>query len=226
MFGVWSAAGFFILWLIGFGLFAQWIPPLRPSLSALEVAELFQSRPVPILAGMVFMILGSTLYLPWTMVLSDLIKEIEGKSFFLSGTQLAAGVISQISFFIPPYLWAVAAFRPHRDPEITQMLVDQGWLMFITPIGSFILQYLVLAFAILSDQRRPPAFPRWAAYLQGWISLSFLPGIMAFFMKTGPFAWNGLFVWWIPLTLFTTWFVAMIALARKAVLLSRPDSDG
>lgn len=218
MLGIWSAAAFFLLWLVGFALFAQWIPPLPPSTDAQGVASIFQANSVPIRIGMVFMSMGAVLYLPWTMVLSNLIKEIEGKSFFLSGTQLAAGVLSALTFFLPAFFWAAAAFRSERNPEITQALVDLGWLLFITPIGPFLLQYIIVAIAIFMDKRPLPAFPRWVAYAQIWVSISFLPGLIAFFMKTGPFAWNGLFVWWIPLSTFTAWFVMMIVLTRKAVL--------
>ena len=116
-------------------------------------------------------------------------------------------------------IWATAAFRPGRSPEITQALVDLGWLLFITPIAPFILQYLTLAIAIFADHRAQPAFPRWAGYLQLWISITFLPALAAYFMKRGPLAWKGLFVWWIPFVAFTAWFFIMIALTRRAVLL-------
>lgn len=220
--GVWSAAAFFLMWLIGFVFFAQWIPPLAPSANANEVATLFADRSVPIRVGMVLMSFGTAFYLPWTMVLASLIKDIEGKSFFLSGTQLAAGVLSSVTFFVPAFLWTAAAFRPERSPEITQALVDLGWLLFITPIAPFILQYAVLAVAIFADKRPQPAYPRWAAYLQVWVSISFLPAFFAMFLKTGPFAWNGLLVWWIPFATFTAWFAIMIVLTRRAVLRDEP----
>lgn len=216
--GVWSAAAFFVLWLVGFVFFAQWVPPIAPSDSAEEVATLFEARSVPIRVAMVLMSFGAVFYLPWTMVLADLIKEVEGKSYFLAGTQLAAGALSTITFFLPAFLWATAAFRPERSPEITHALVDLGWLLFITPIAPFILQYTILAVVIFGDRRPVPAFPRWAGYLQIFVSLSFIPGVMAIFMKTGPLAWNGLLVWWIPFTTFTGWFVTMILLTRRAVL--------
>jgi hypothetical protein len=218
LYGVWSAVAFFLLWLIGFAFFAQWIPPIAPSASANDIASLFRERSVAIRVGMVLMSLGTVFYLPWTMALAGLIKEIEGKSFFLSGTQLAAGVVSAMTFFLPAFLWATAAFRPERNPEVTQALVDLGWLLFITPIAPFILQYLVLAVAIFADERPKPAFPRWAAYLQLLVSASFVPGVLAFFLKSGPFAWNGLLVWWFPFATFTGWFFTMIVLARKAIL--------
>jgi hypothetical protein len=217
--GVWSALAFFLFWAVGYMVFAQWVPPISPSLTAPQVAALFQERSVPIRVGMVLMSLGAVFYLPWTVTLSSLIHEIEGKSFFWAATQLAAGIVSMLTFFLPAFVWAAAAFRPERSPEITQALSDLGWLLFITPIAPFMMQYIILGIAILSDKRPRPAFPRWAAYLQFWVSLSFVPAVIAFFAKTGPFAWNGLLVWWIPLTMFTAYFVVMITLARRAVLL-------
>ncbi len=225
IYGVWSAAAFFLLWLVGFVFFAQWIPPIAPSTGADDIAALFRERSVPIRVGMVLMSMGTVFYLPWTMALAGLIKEIEGGSFFLSGTQLAAGVVSAMTFFLPAFLWTAAAFRPERNPEITQALVDLGWLLFITPIAPFLLQYVVLAVAIFIDRRAQPAYPRWAGYLQIFVSVSFMPALLAFFLKTGPFAWNGLLVWWFPFATFTAWFFTMIVLTRRAVLASAARTE-
>ncbi|TAM67465.1 hypothetical protein [Mycobacterium sp.] len=217
--GVWSAAAFFLVWAVGYMAFAQWVPPVSPALTAPQLAQLFHERSVPIRVGMALMSLGAVFYLPWTVTLASLVREIEGKPFFWAATQLAAGIVSMLTFMLPAFMWAAAAFRPERNPEITQALSDLGWLLFITPIAPFMMQYIILGIAILSDRRPRPAFPRWAAYLQFWVSLSFVPAVIAFFAKNGPFAWNGLLVWWVPLTSFTGWFVLMIILARRAVLM-------
>ena len=218
MLGWWSGVLFFVFWGTGLALLARWIPPMPAWYDAPTVAQIFQTRSVSILAGVALMTVSAVLYLPWTVLLSELIKPIEAPSRMLSQSQILGGVMAQITYFLPPYFWGAAAYRPDRNPETTQALVDTGWLIFITGIGPFILQYAALAIAIFSDKRATPAFPRWAGYLQIWISLSFIPAVMPFFMKTGPFAWDGLFVWWIPLTLFLAWYIAMLVLARKAVL--------
>jgi hypothetical protein len=70
------------------------------------------------------------------------------------------------------------------NPEITQALVDLGRLFFITPIAPFILQYTILAIITFGDQRPQPIYPCRAGYLQLWVSLSFLPGVIAIFLKT------------------------------------------
>ena len=54
--GVWCAAAFIVLWLIGFVFFAQWMPPLPPSANANEVAQMFRTRSTDILIGIWFCI--------------------------------------------------------------------------------------------------------------------------------------------------------------------------
>ena len=220
MLGVWSGILYFLLWGTGLVTFVNGVSPMSGSLDAQTVAAFYQERTVPILVGVVIMTVTATFYLPWTLLLSDLMKAVEAPGYLLSQAQIIGGALSFLTFWIPPYFWGAAAYRPLRNIELTQALNDIGWLIFITGIGPFILQYVSLAVMIFIDKRENPPFPRWAGYLQIWISLSFIPAVMPFFMKTGPFSMNGLFVWWIPLTLFIAWFVMMITLARKAVLRS------
>jgi hypothetical protein len=46
----------------------------------------------------------------------------------------------------------------------------------------------------------------------------FLPDQLLFFFKTGPFAWNGLFAFWVPLSVFGGWFFMVSYLIRRDVL--------
>lgn len=215
---VWSAAGFFITWIIGFVIFAGWFPPFSPAFGAERVAEIFRTDYLSIRICMVFMSVGAMFYLPFTMIISDLIREIERPSFLLSGTQAVAGVFCALTFFLPSYIWTAAAFRPERSPEITQAMVDQAWLIFMTGLGPFALQYSCIALAVFNDKKAVPTFPRWIGYMNVWVTVSFFPAPVAFFFKTGPFSWNGLFIWWLPLGTFAIWFISMIWATRRAVL--------
>jgi hypothetical protein len=53
----------------------------------------------------------------------------------------------------------------------------------------------------------------------------FTPGTIAVFFKDGPFAWNGLFTWYLPLTVFAIWMIAMSALMLKAIKTDGAESQ-
>ena len=86
----------------------------------------------------------------------------------------------------------VISFRPDRNPEITVTLNDISWLLFITPIGPFMIQNIAIGTAILRDQQE--LLPRWVGYVNYWVAFLFVPDVLAFFFHSGPFSWRGIFV--------------------------------
>jgi hypothetical protein len=78
-------------------------------------------------------------------------------------------------------------------------------------------QNFAFAFAILTDTRTTPLFPRWLGYLNIWAAITFTPGVILPFFKSGPFAWNGIFVFWIPAIVFAIQFVANVIHLLKAI---------
>ena len=63
-------------------------------------------------------------------------------------------------------------------------------------------------------------FPRWVGYFNIWMALLFTPANILVLFKTGPFAWDGFFIWWIPFTAFLLWFPTNTIYLFKAV---KPD---
>ena len=57
-------------------------------------------------------------------------------------------------------LFAVTAFRPDRAGDSTLLLNDMTWIFLVMPWPPFTMQNLAFAFAILSDTRTTPLFPR------------------------------------------------------------------
>jgi hypothetical protein len=45
----------------------------------------------------------------------------------------------------------------------------------------------------------------------------FPPAVLTTYFKVGPFAWDGLFPWWIPVIDYTVWSVVMSYMTAKAV---------
>ena len=69
------------------------------------------------------------------------------------------------------------------------------------------------------DPAQPDADP--VAALDGLLQSVGCAAVPSFvpdpFFKTGPFAWNGMFSFWIPGTLFFAWYVVMLVTISKAI---------
>lgn len=75
----------------------------------------------------------------------------------------------------------------------------------------------VIAMVVLQDTSGQPVFPRWVAFFNVWIAISFIPtGLVGFFM-TGPITWHGVIGFWIPMISYGTWFIVMFLALRSAI---------
>lgn len=217
---VWSGPAFLGAFGFGFAGLAQFLPPPGPSLSAERVAELYQVNSDLKCAGVVSMLISCGFLLSWAAAISAQMRRIPGCASALVYTQMLAGATGMIFLANASLLWGLAAFRPEHEPTMAQMLNDLGWLSLIVPVACAVFQAAAIGIAILEDHSVRPMFPRWSGYFNLWIGLSFTPGFAALFFKTGPFAWNGILPFWIPLSTLGAWFVVMTVLMLKA-----PDPD-
>jgi hypothetical protein len=201
---------------------AHFIPPLAPTLTAEQVAAHYREHSVGIRIGMILFLFSGTLLAPITAIFCLLIKRIEGSASILTYTQIITGTVALVLFIPPAICWTAAAYRPERALEDILLLNDLGWLFFvmITPPG--ILQVIVLGMAILQDKRPKPLLPRWLGYLNFWAAVLFIPGGIVALFKTGPFAWNGLIAFWIPVGVFGAWWIVMFVTCLKGV--KTPDA--
>ena len=212
----WSGVICVTLFFVAFA-FAGFIPPLSPSLSIDEVVAHYQQHTTGIRFGMGLMLISSAFYAMFTAAISGQMRRIPGLSPTVTYTQLACGAFASLTFLMPAIFFIVTSFRPERSPELTYMLNDLSWIMMVIPWMPFMPQNFAFAFAIFSDKRSTPLFPRWLAFLNIWAPISFTPAILLPFFKSGPFAWNGLFVLWIPAFIFILWFVLTTLMLLKAI---------
>jgi hypothetical protein len=222
----WCGLAFALLFLVGLWPIANFMPPLAPSLSAEAIAAIYQQNTLPIRFGTLLLLACSGLMCPFVAVIALQMRRIEGDRFpILTMTQISAGTLNVMFFILPAVIWTAAAFRPERDPELTRLLNDLGWIAFLMPFTTFIVQNFALGFTILGDKRPRPVFPRWLGFFNFWVAVLFIPGGLLTFFKIGPFAWNGLFVWWIPFLVFFTWYLLMFYMLRIAVIEQGKEAD-
>jgi hypothetical protein len=205
--------------LLFFGGFvaAGFLPPLSPGMSAAQVAAHYQTHTAGIRLGAGLIFLSSGFYVWFTAVISGQMRRIPGVHPTVVNAQLAGGAFGCLTFLVPALLFAVTAFRPDRSPDATLLLNDMSWIILVMPWIPFMAQYFAFAFAILSDPGPRPVFPRWLAYFNIWTELMFTPAIILPFFKSGPFAWNGVFVFWVPATAFTALFIVNTTFLIKAI---------
>lgn len=129
----------------------------------------------------------------------------EGGTPILSIVQIIAGTVIWLLLIVPMVFLLVAAFRPDRDPDVLMALNDLAWILLIPPVAPFIVQNVSIALAIFHDESATPIFPRWVAWANLWVSFSFIPGVLSYFFHSGPFAWQGVFSFWLALSAFAVW---------------------
>lgn len=213
--------------ILFFGAFiaAGFIPPLAPSASAAEIAAHYREHANGVRFGAGLMLMSGMFYAAYTAVISAQMQRIPGVHQAVINAQSIAGAFGCLTFLIPAMLFAVTAFRPERSPDSTLLLNDMSWIILVMPWPPFMTQNFAFAFAILSDKRSTPVFPRWLAYLNIWAPISFTPAIILPFFKSGPFGWNGIFVFWIPATIFVIQFVVNTVHLLKAIRVEEAETN-
>lgn len=213
----WCGPGFMLVVSLGWAGFAGFLPPHAPAFDGGQVAALYRGHTQSIRFGLLLGMLGSALFIPFSAALAVRMARIEGGFPVWSWTQLAAGATTMLTFALPMMVWAVAAFRPERSPELMLLIDDLAWIPFIGMPVPFMLQPLAVALVGFADTSATPVFPRWACYLSLWIALLVLPAGLVIFFRAGPFAWNGLFGVWIPFFAYGIWMCVMSALLTGAI---------
>lgn len=199
-------------------LVAGWLPPASPGATAAEVAAYYRDNTDAIRVASILITIGGVLLVPTIAVVSLYIARIEGRRGPLSHVQLLSGVIGPLAFIVPCFLWQAAAFDPGRSDEITKALHDAGWLAFIAGIWSFSLQNLAVGLAVLRDRHAEPVLPRWLGYLAVWAAVVYTPSCLVLFFHDGPFAWNGIFTFWLAAAAFVIWNVTLIVQIDKLIV--------
>jgi hypothetical protein len=196
---------------------AGFVPPPSPALTANQIAAIYQTNSTMIRAGMVLALTGIAGYIALVGAISVQMRRMRGISRLPPYLQLGAGSIGVLTVMFPIMIFAAAAFRPERDPQLTQLLNDLGWLLIIPAFPTFLAQFLAIAFGTLQDESPMPVFPRWAAYFNVWVGLLFVPGGFAYFFRAGPFAWDGLLAFWVAAGAFFVWIIVMTWLMLRAI---------
>lgn len=215
---VWWAIVFTVIYGVTLVLLLDMVPPPSPKLSAVEIAHWYAVRHTRIRIGAVIASWTSAFMVPLAIVVAAQMARQEGGRKIWSTMTLIGGTLMSIFLVLPPLFWGVAAFTPTRMPEVTALMHELAMLTLVTTDQYYVFMWVaVVVICLLPTRITHSPFPRWFGYLTGWTALMFEAGAFAFLPRTGPLAWNGLVVFWFPLTLFGGWIAVMSYLLLKAI---------
>ena len=213
---VWGLPGY--VFFLGLGLWvAGFIPFHEPSWGAEEVARIVNQDTFGIRFGSVMMMLAAGISLFYAAVFCKIVSDVEGGPGSWTYLAIMTGLGNAIVTFYPPYAWVTATFRPERSPELIMLMNDYAWLQFTSAVLLWIAWPGCAAFVAFSDKNENKWLPRWFGYFTLWCIVLGLPTQMVFFFYDGPFAWDGLVAFWMPLVVFGTWLTMVSVLVYKSM---------
>jgi hypothetical protein len=214
---LWCGPAAMILFFIGFWGIAGLVPPPTPHDTPQEIKDLYVDNTNQIRVGLVITMVAGALTGPFAAAICTQMRRVEGTYSPLSYTELGMGMLGVLLFIFPTLVMQVCAFRPEdTDANLLRTMNDLAWIPFVGIFAPAVIQNIAIGICAFKDTDAR-VFPRWLGYFNFWAALAFLPAGLLYFFKTGAFAWNGLFVFWVPLTIFGAWFFVMFFVTRKAI---------
>lgn len=221
---LWTTPVAGVLFLVAFFFFPGFNPPMSPTMTPGEVAEFFKENVAAIRAVAIFSnIICGTLVPFFALIVIHMLRVKNSSPVFAYSYLMCSGV-GLTAFILADYCWAIAAFRPERDPQLISLLNDMAWLFFITPAGLLIVQNLCLALSIYLDENISPVFPRWVAHFNVATAILMAPGAFAAANKSGPFAWDGSLAFHLRLATFAV-YVAVMFLVLVGVIRRQAEAE-
>lgn len=204
-----------LLYVAGMFLIAGYLPPPSPDLPMELVVANYRDNQVSIITGLTMGFVGAGFMLPLWVMGSVFMAEVEEGFPYFSLMQALCALATVLFTALPNLVWMAAAFRPDRSPELVYLLHDLGWIMWATPSWGFAFQFVCFAICGLRDSRETPFVPRWLCYLGLWVAVGMLATPLVPFFMSGPFAWNGLFAFWIAFFSPVGWSAILVMLVIK-----------
>ena len=226
---LWWSIIFGVLFVIAFAGLLQTVPPPPATFSAAEVAAYYTEHAFQIKLGAMLASWSAGFLVPFSLVAALQLARMEKGTPVWSILTFGGGTISSIFLVIPPLLWGAAAFTTTRPPEVTAMVNEIANLALVTTDQYYL--FLMIPFVYVGLNATPdsnPTFPRWYSWATLWLCIFIEAGAAAFMFKSGPFAWRGIFVFWIPFGGFALWIIPAYcfmfrALKRQAD--ERPEAE-
>jgi len=206
-----------LILMFGGLIIAGFMVPIPPSHNAAQVVAQYTEDNFRIKLGLGIAFGGVLLLLAFGSAVAGQTRMIENLPPALTYFQVASFASGSLTFVIPWIFFLTAAYRLERAPSEILMLNDLGWIAFVFAYIAFTAWNFAIALSIFCDKSANPVYPRWMAYFNIFVGLSFVPDTFIAFFKSGVFAWNGLIPYWIPFAIYGVWITTTMIMTVKAI---------
>jgi hypothetical protein len=224
---LWTLPAVAIIWVSAFFLFPGFVHPMSPTMSAEQVAAFYRD-PANLSRIRYSMILFNWFcvgLIPILMLLVVQIRRMAHRTPILSYCMLACAAGGPAIFLIANLFWLLAAFRPERRPELTQLFNDLAWVTFTIGVPYLIMQSVLLALAIYWDRQPRPVFKLWVAHFNLAVAAALAPAAFTGLALGGPMAWDGLLPFWVKNIAIAVWIVVMGVVIGQTIWRQRNEGE-
>ena len=225
---LWTLPVALILWIASFFLFPGFNPPMSPTMPAQQVAAFYRdpAHLPEIRYSMIMFNWFGVCLVPILALIVLQIRRMAHRTPIFSYAMLGCVAGGPTLFLVANVCWLLAAFRPERSPELTQLLNDFGWITFTIVVPFLIGQSVILALAIYFDDQSHPVFPRWVAHFNLVVAGALVPASFVGVSLTGPLAWDGLLSFWVKNAAIAVWIAVMGVVLGQAIYRERAENRG
>lgn len=222
---LWTLPATLAIWIACYFLFPGFNPPMSPTMSADQVAAFYRdpARLPEIRYSMIMFNWFGVCLIPILALIAMQIRRMAHRTPIFSYAMLGCAAGGPTLFLVANVCWLLAAFRPERSPELTQLLNDFAWITFTILVAFLIGQGVILCLAIYLDDQPRPVFNRWVAHFNLLVAAALIPAAFVGVAKSGPLAWNGVLSFWLKNVAIAVWIVVMGVVLGRAVHRERTE---
>jgi hypothetical protein len=220
---LWTLPVTVVIWIAAFFVFPAFSPPMSPAMSAEQVAAFYRDPahlPEIRYSMIIFNWFGVGL-VPVLALIVMQIRRMAHRTTIFAYAMLGCAAGGPTLFLVANVCWLLAAFRPERSAELTQLLNDFAWVTFTVAVPFLIAQSVILAAAIYFDDQPHRVFPRWVAHFNLLVAAALLPAAFVGVSMSGPLAWDGVLSFWVKNVAIGLWVVVMGVVLGQAVYQER-----
>lgn len=213
----WTLPAVAVIWVAAFLLFPGFRHPMAPNMSADDVAAFYRAHVSQIRYSMIVFNWFCVGLVPILMLIVTQMRRMAHRTPIMEYCMIGCVAGGPTMFLLADLFWLIAAFRPERSPDITQLFNDLGWITFTCGVPFLVAQSIFLAVAIYLDAQEQRIFPSWVAHFNLVIAAALVPAAFAGLAHSGPVAWNGVLSFWVKNLAITAWIVVMWLVLGRAI---------